>query len=351
MADTAACALCNDHIKTTKSLLKCTDCESVYHKRCVKRKTKLNKRITSDNTLKCCGTSPRKNDAEESSESESEGEEQSSYEEIVNKLLQTKDDVINSKDVIIAAKDALIQQLQSEISVLQEQLRDHNTQKQNKHTNERDSTFRKVPPKNSTAPVAGPSKPRGGEIPIIAERLPKNRIHYTENVNKQSRKTDEENNGPHAPTNVEPVDDAASTADNVEGKQQESWTTIVKRPRKMRQTKKNYGNAEVTEESNFQGKDNKNKKIWLCLTKVKDFVTADAIRNYIVRKTGERVEDVIVNNIPVTYKRPDSLVYQVGVRPLLLDEVYKENFWPGGVGYARYYFNFKKSFLPQEIMT
>lgn len=111
-----------------------------------------------------------------------------------------------------------------------------------------------------------------------------------------------------------------------------------------RRRKKNikYGTSETRAdcEIGFEGRDTKEKKIWLFISRVKNDVTEGKVSNYITHKTNEKTEEISVKKVNTYFKTKDNNCFLIGVNPKLRDLVYKEDFWPKKVAYAR--FDFKK---------
>lgn len=247
--------------------------------------------------------------------------------------------MIRSKDTIINTKDALILQLKMEISRLQKQLEDttpniqcKNTQQEHLRPTGTDGRKTKGTRGLSGNNDASIVRPRGEDN--APERSSKNTIHSNTNVNKQLHKEVAMNSVYNLPStsksntfmkqNDRTTDDSKSGTSEDENKD-DSWSTVVsrrnRRPTKPnRRQQKQIGSAPVTENTPFQGKEgNPNKKIWLCLTRVKDNVTEDHIRQYVAEKTKDNPQDIVVKKISIQYNRPDSLCFQVGVRTELLE--------------------------------
>lgn len=102
---------------------------------------------------------------------------------------------------------------------------------------------------------------------------------------------------------------------------------------------------EKTEENGiiFAGREH-NKKAWLFISHVKDNVTTQIVKQHIINKA--KISDpskVIVNELEVNYQRKDCKCFMVGIDFSLKEQVYNEDFWPAGVTYRRYNFNFRKA--------
>lgn len=91
---------------------------------------------------------------------------------------------------------------------------------------------------------------------------------------------------------------------------------------------------------------NKNKKIWLFLSKVKNTVTVDTIQTYILKNIGAPpTSSVSIKLCEVKKPNPDHLSFMIGVDPEFKDTVYRENFWPSGVRFERFNFGLGRNFL------
>lgn len=93
----------------------------------------------------------------------------------------------------------------------------------------------------------------------------------------------------------------------------------------------------------FVGRETSGRKAWLFVSRVGDGVTEVAVRDYI-RKKIDVVDDgdVVVREIATGYTRKDSKCFQVGVKIEFKDKLYDSEFWPSGVAFRRFRFNFSK---------
>lgn len=114
----------------------------------------------------------------------------------------------------------------------------------------------------------------------------------------------------------------------------------------QRRRKINIGSGDGDQK--FHGKIEKNRKIWLFVTRVPDDVGAEDIKNYIITHTKPvnssehtHVErDVEVKVLDTNNTRPNNQSFMVGVEPEFQEEIYNSSFWPRKIGYER--FNFRK---------
>ncbi|KAL3281394.1 hypothetical protein HHI36_004604 [Cryptolaemus montrouzieri] len=90
----------------------------------------------------------------------------------------------------------------------------------------------------------------------------------------------------------------------------------------------------------FQGRRMKEKRGWIFLSRVKDTVTEDIIKQHIVQRLNlNSKEEVIVQNIETYHKVKDNKCFQIGVSFQFKDTVYENSFWPTGVLFSRYNFS------------
>lgn len=101
---------------------------------------------------------------------------------------------------------------------------------------------------------------------------------------------------------------------------------------------------------NFQGMGktniNKDKKIWLFISHVKDVTTENDIKTYIKEKT--KSTNIAIKRLKMTNPTPNNQRFMVGVDPSLLDIVYDVNFWPDEVLFSRFNFRMGKRFLDNQ---
>lgn len=122
----------------------------------------------------------------------------------------------------------------------------------------------------------------------------------------------------------------------------EKWNKV--KPRRTR----TIGTAEIkTNNENsttFQGRNTEGKKLWLFISKIKTGVTEEIIKNYLTEKLKPAdQEPVIVRKINTYHKTTDNECFQIGLDLKHKDKVYECTFWPIGVAFARFRFNYNKS--------
>lgn len=124
----------------------------------------------------------------------------------------------------------------------------------------------------------------------------------------------------------------------------ENFTRAVRSGQRHYQRRNvNIGCAQsISDSDGFAGRETSSKKAWLFVSRVKDDVTEETVKTYIINKTNLNQDDVIVKQIETTYNRKDSKCFQVGVKFEMKDVLYKGEFWPQGVAFRRFKFNFNK---------
>lgn len=119
----------------------------------------------------------------------------------------------------------------------------------------------------------------------------------------------------------------------------------VKLRRKARSVKKPVvvGTAVVApSEDAFMGREANDKKAWLFVSRVKDGIDETIVKDYIKRKAELDDKDVVVKRIETSYEKKDSNCFQVGIKFELKDQLYEVDFWPKGVAFRRFNFNFAR---------
>lgn len=101
------------------------------------------------------------------------------------------------------------------------------------------------------------------------------------------------------------------------------------------------GNGEGDEE--FHGKNEKERKIWLFITKVPDDVNEGNIKKYIESRTN--TNDVHVKKLVTHNTNPDNQSFMVGVQPHLQTTIYDAKFWPRKIAFDRFNFRRGRRFL------
>ena len=101
------------------------------------------------------------------------------------------------------------------------------------------------------------------------------------------------------------------------------------------------GNGEGDEE--FHGKNEKERKIWLFITKVPDDIKEENIKKYIESRTN--TNDVHIKKLVTHNTNPDNQSFMVGVQPHLQTTIYETKFWPRKIAFDRFNFRRGRRFL------
>ncbi|CAH1107492.1 unnamed protein product [Psylliodes chrysocephalus] len=83
-----------------------------------------------------------------------------------------------------------------------------------------------------------------------------------------------------------------------------------------------------------------NRKLWVFISRVKNQVTEDQIKNYISNKAKNDQSEISVKALKTYYQNKNNKCFLVGTDLSLKNVIYEQNFWPAGVAFER--FNFKK---------
>lgn len=105
-----------------------------------------------------------------------------------------------------------------------------------------------------------------------------------------------------------------------------------------------YGACENSGDFQAARKDSQNNKIWLFISKVKNTVTEDTVRNYIMKQTKSSLEDIHVK-LCIPKHEIAKRRFMIGVNPEYKDLVYSTEFWPRGVAFERFNFGLGRNFL------
>lgn len=115
--------------------------------------------------------------------------------------------------------------------------------------------------------------------------------------------------------------------------------------RSRRKRRPNVGNGEG--DGAFHGKNEKDRKIWLFISRVPDDVNDENIKNYIETRTN--TNDVQVKKLPTHNSHPDNQSFMIGVQPHLQTDIYKSTFWPRKIIFDRFNFKRGRRFLDTNI--
>lgn len=108
--------------------------------------------------------------------------------------------------------------------------------------------------------------------------------------------------------------------------------------------RRGVGNSGTNDE--FRGRAEKQRKLWLFITKVQDSVREDIIKAYISGRTSS--QDVYVKQLETAQTTKDNKSFMIGVEEHLKDRVYTAEFWPSGVNFERFDFRRGRRFLDNQ---
>lgn len=132
----------------------------------------------------------------------------------------------------------------------------------------------------------------------------------------------------------------------------EQFKMVINRKHKRRNAVY-IGRAEDTDEnlaSGFVGR-NSERRIWLYISRIKDQVTEEAIKQYISKKASTDCDSIYVKCLNLKHKIQNNKTFMVGVMPALREAIYEESFWPAGVRFSRFNFSMGRRFLDKEADT
>lgn len=120
------------------------------------------------------------------------------------------------------------------------------------------------------------------------------------------------------------------------------------------QRKVNVGSSTEVDKSTFKSfKPNKeSKKIWLFISRVSGSVQEQDIKNYVSSKSDSDIEQISVTLLKTRVNKAGFKSFMVGVPLTIKEEVYRTEFWPDGISFARFSFIRGQHFLePQPNST
>ncbi|CAH0560626.1 unnamed protein product [Brassicogethes aeneus] len=79
------------------------------------------------------------------------------------------------------------------------------------------------------------------------------------------------------------------------------------------------------------------KKVWLFISRVNKDVVKEDITQFLNDKDNLKEREFIIEEVEVN--RKTTKCFKIGADYDLLEEIYKPDFWPSGIGYSRYYFS------------
>lgn len=126
-------------------------------------------------------------------------------------------------------------------------------------------------------------------------------------------------------------------------KQKESAANDTKDGFKVVRRRRQRGVGSGDGKDTFQGRPEKQKKLWLFITRVPDSVEEEDVRKYVAEKTGS--EDVSVKQLETILSKKDNRSFMIGMSVQQKDSVYKAEFWPKGIHFERFDFRRGQKFL------
>lgn len=123
--------------------------------------------------------------------------------------------------------------------------------------------------------------------------------------------------------------------------------------RRKRKKNAHVGTAVLNGDSDaeFQARSSKrpeDRKIWLFISKAKDSVTQDIVRDYIAAKGEVDKSDIEVKLLQTRTSYKDNNCFLIGVPLTMKEKVYESGFWPTGIRYERFDFRMGRQFLNKE---
>ena len=119
---------------------------------------------------------------------------------------------------------------------------------------------------------------------------------------------------------------------------EENFQIVEKKKRKRNK----ISVGENMDESDFVGA---KRKIWLFLSRVRDDVTEETVRNYISKQLKEEGPTVDVKQVSPYHKTKCNNCFIIGVPLQHKSTVYGEKFWPNGICFSRFDFHRGQHFL------
>lgn len=112
------------------------------------------------------------------------------------------------------------------------------------------------------------------------------------------------------------------------------------------ESKVSEGGSGVEFEARRQGNGG-DKKVWLFVSRAKDHVSEQTVKDYLLRKLSPD-DDVVVKYLETRTKFIDNKCFLVGVNPARKEEIYETGFWPRGIRFDRFDFRRGQHFLDSQ---
>lgn len=310
------CKYCKKNIAST--VAKCQKCSLVFHTSCALRIPGLIA-VGKDNLVICCATK------KSASSTEADFSEISS---VYKSLLSAKDEIIaelREKQII----------LYKNIELLEEKSR--NSEKYFKNVNSENVLSQQNVSLQKNVNTADKK-----EIPNVSKKArDKHRETYSSVINS-SKNAGQDTECEHLKRIQqdkmnEIIHLEAEEESQRDGYDDEGFSGYRSR-RKRRFYRKRLGNGAVTEEQQRDGFTGADRKAWLYINRVKSHVTADMVKEYILKKPQFETEAIEVKEISLNAR--NQLKSFLVKAPLeRKDELYQPEFWPANVGIKRFSFN------------
>lgn len=299
-----SCKYCKKNVTSGQN---CKICKVTYHHSCAQR-VKI-----------CCGHLIQgKINLEDSDAHNSE----EAFLREENLLLRQ---IIKDKESIIMDKGTLITLLNNKIKNLEEKL--EITEEKQKTINKNSTNTVLIPGKNIYDKDTDtlPTTQNNEEKHINPEKLQNKQIKIMEHIINLNNE-DSHVNSPQ---------------------ENEAYFQKVGYKKKNKKQKVHIGEAEISKEEEthgFVGRAKTEKKIWLFISRVKDHVTEEIVKNYLGKKTSNN-SDIYVKEIDTYKKSKDNRCFKVGLNFNLKELAYTSSFWPKGVAVCRYDFKKEEKYL------
>lgn len=329
---------CMKAIKTNAYKIQCTKCNSWYHRDCanltIEKIQEYSKEKNSPNGKRwlyttCNGSSDDVGQRDPSNVSE---------------------DVSNSTHLSLKEENNYLKQLISELRESNILLKQNKQLLEEKVLDLQKQLTHKKPKTNNSKDISSSNKKGSVSIHVPNVSTPNE-------LNPQSAPLPTESNRRGFVFPEQGTSKSLNTRSNIVGNESPSaWAHVVSsqpNPERRIHSNKSYttskrpifiGTGELDVNENFVGRDDKNKKVWLFLSKVPDKINEVIIKNYIQKKTNLTEEEVFVKHLQtkIEQKYPNNKCFQVGIRFDLKEDVYLPTFWPKNVAFQR--FKFKKQY-------
>lgn len=147
-------------------------------------------------------------------------------------------------------------------------------------------------------------------------------------------------------------DDPNILSSSVENNKKDDFIEVQRRRKPKKVIKKGtYEDEGANDEPKFESNMKKKveeKRLWLFISRARDHVTTDMVTSHIAQRGAVEVNQISVRLLETRKQVADNKCFMIGVPTSLQETIYKDDFWPRGIGFERFDFRRGQHFLEMK---